>query len=131
VPVLGLSEAGLEFVTVRHLATLATLRGDGTPHVTPVGFTWDADAGLARVICSGTSQKARNAERDARVAITQVDGRLWLTLEGAAVVSADPDRVHDAEQRYAARYRQPRENPQRVVIEVVVTRMLGTADLRG
>jgi PPOX class probable F420-dependent enzyme len=131
VPVLALSEAGLDFVTVRHLATLATLRADGTPHVTPVGFTWHADTGLARVICSGASQKARNAERDARVAITQVDGRHWLTLEGTAVVSADPDRVADAVRRYAGRYRQPRVNPQRVVIEVAVTRMLGTADLRG
>jgi hypothetical protein len=38
----------VEFVTVRHLATLTTLRPDGSPHVVPVGFTWDADAGVAR-----------------------------------------------------------------------------------
>ena len=53
-----LSTAGLEFVTERHLATLTTLRADGSPHVTPVGFTWDETAGCAYVICSGTSRKA-------------------------------------------------------------------------
>ena len=125
----SLSPEGLEFVTVRHLATVSTLRRDGTPHVTPVGFTWDAEAGLARVICSGRSQKARNVERDPRVAICQVDGRLWLALEGRATVVADPERVRDAERRYAQRYREPRENPARVVIEIAVGRLLGSASL--
>ena len=32
----------LDFLTERHLATLTTLRRDGTPHVVPVGFTYDA-----------------------------------------------------------------------------------------
>src|SRR5690606_37891896 len=37
------------FVTERHLATLTTLRPDGTPHVVPVGFTWDPAAGVLRI----------------------------------------------------------------------------------
>ena len=37
----------------------------------------------------------------------------------------DPQSVRDAEQRYAARYRVPRANPQRVVIEIAVDRVLG------
>ena len=32
----------LDFLTERHLATLTTLRRDGSPHVVPVGFTYDA-----------------------------------------------------------------------------------------
>ena len=39
--------------------------------------------------------------------------------------------VTDAEQRYAARYRIPRPNPQRVVIEVTVTRVLGSDSFTG
>ncbi|MFG1923431.1 pyridoxamine 5'-phosphate oxidase family protein [Cryptosporangium sp. NPDC048952] len=120
-----LPPAALEFLTVRHLATLTTLRPDGSPHVTPVGFTWDADAGLARVICSGPSRKARNAAVTKRAALCQVDGGYWLTLEGAVEVVSDPARVADAERRYAARYRQPRENPLRVVLEITVTTVLG------
>lgn len=124
-----LTEEGLAFLSDRYLATLTTLRADGTPHVTPVGFTWDADAGLARVICSGTSQKARNAAGQGRAALCQVDGRRWLTLEGPVRVSDDPARVADAVARYAERYRPPRENPARVVLEVTVERLLGTPAL--
>jgi F420H(2)-dependent biliverdin reductase len=58
--------------------------------------------------------------------VCQVDGRRWSTLEGRAVVRREPEVVADAERRYAARYRQPRVNPQRVVIEIRVTRALGT-----
>ncbi|MQA36382.1 pyridoxamine 5'-phosphate oxidase family protein, partial [Modestobacter roseus] len=75
------------FLTERHLATLTTLRADGTPHVVPVGVTFDPGTGTARVITSGTSVKARNvrAGQD-RVAVCTVDGRRWATLEGTAVV---------------------------------------------
>lgn len=124
-----LTDEGRAFLADRYLATLTTLRADGTPHVTPVGFTWDADTGLARVICGGASQKARNAARSGRAALCQVDGRRWLTLEGAVRVSDDPERVADAVARYAARYRPPRVNPSRVVLEVTVDRLLGTAAL--
>ncbi|GAA0745395.1 PPOX class F420-dependent oxidoreductase [Dactylosporangium roseum] len=115
-----------EFWAERHLCTLATLRRDGTPHVVPVGATYDPATGIARVLTSGTSQKVRNVRNNPRVAITQVDGRRWSTLEGTAVVDTDPEVVRDAEERYARRYRQPRVNPARVVIMVTVTRVLGT-----
>lgn len=118
------------FWTERHLCTLSTVRRDGTPHVTPVGATVDLDSGLARVICSRTSQKARNVVRagedGAPVTLCQVDGRRWSALEGRAVVRDDAESVADAERRYARRYRTPRENPRRVVLEIRVTRALGT-----
>jgi F420H(2)-dependent biliverdin reductase len=116
----------LAFLTERHLATLTTLRADGTPHVVPVGVTYDAATRTARVITSGGSAKARHVrEGQRRVAVCQVDGRRWVTLEGSAVVRDDPAAVADAEARYARRYRQPRENPARVVLEISVDRMLG------
>jgi PPOX class probable F420-dependent enzyme len=116
----------LAFLTERHLATLTTLRADGSPHVVPVGMTYDAATGTARVITSGTSAKARHVrEGGSRVAVCQVDGRRWLTLEGTAVVRDDAAAVRDAEERYAQRYRRPRENPARVVLEISVDRVLG------
>src|SRR4051812_33140450 len=119
-----------EFWTERHLCTLTTVRADGTPHVVPVGVTVDVEAGVARVITSGGSHKVRHVlaggEGGAAAAVCQVDGRRWSTLEGRAVVRREPEVVADAERRYAARYRQPRVNPQRVVIEIRVTRALGT-----
>jgi PPOX class probable F420-dependent enzyme len=118
----------LELLTERHLATLTTLRADGSPHVVPVGVTFDAATATARVITSGTSAKARHVRAgQKRVAVCQVDGRRWITLEGTAVVRDDPASVADAVERYARRYRQPRENPARVVIEISVDRVLGNA----
>lgn len=120
-----LSPEALEFLRVRHLATLTTQRRDGSPHVTPVGFTWDAEGLVVRVITSRTSQKAVNSARGGRAAVCQVDGRHWLTLEGSTRVVDEADAVADAERRYAARYREPRPNPQRVVVEIAVDRVLG------
>jgi PPOX class probable F420-dependent enzyme len=117
------------FWTERRLGTLVTLREDGTPHVVPVGVTVDVEEGLARVICRGGSQKARNVAAagpgGARVAVSQAEGRRWSTLEGVAVIRDDPESVRDAERRYAARYRVPRVNPERVVVEIRVDRVLG------
>jgi len=116
----------LTFLEQRHLATLTTLRPDGTPHVVAVGFTWDADAGLARVITNGTSRKVAHVRRGSpRAVVAQVDGARWLSLEGVPTVSDDPDRVAEAVRRYAGRYRQPAVNPARVVIEITVDRVLG------
>ena len=120
----------LEFLRERHLATLTTLRPDGTPHVVAVGFTWDDGARLVRVITNGPSRKARNvAAGSARAVVAQVDGRRWLSLEGVPVVSDDPERVAEAVRRYAGRYREPSANPTRVVLEIAVDRVLGSAGL--
>lgn len=117
----------LAFWTERHLCTLTTLRTDGSPHVVPVGATFDAATMTARIITGGGSVKVRNVEAatDARVAVCQVDGRRWSTIEGTARISRDDDEIADAVQRYAARYRQPRVNPERVAIVIAVRRLLG------
>ena len=126
-PRVSLSPDALAFVAERHLATLTTLRPDGSPHVVAVGFTWDDEAGLARVITFAPSRKARNllAAPGARAAVCQVDGRRWLTLEGPAVATDDPVRVAEGVRRYAERYRPPKEREDRVVIEIAVDRALG------
>ena len=123
--VAALPAAALEFMAARHLATFTTLRPDGTPHVVPVGFTWDDEAKLARVITGRDTRKARNVAAGSRAALCQVEGWRWITLEGPARIVEDPASVADAVQRYAVRYRAPRENPQRVVLEVSVDRVLG------
>ena len=122
--------AYLAFWRERHLCTLTTLRPDGTPHVVPVGVTYDPEAGLARVITNKSSRKAGNVRaagpEGATVAVCQADGGRWATLEGLARVYEDRERVADAERRYAERYgREPRPNPERVVIEIALTRALG------
>src|SRR3712207_5620366 len=116
----------LALLTARRLARLTTLRAASGPHVVPVGGTYDAATRTARVITPGRSAKARHVRGGrSRVAVCQVDGRRWVTLEGTAVVRDEPAAVADAEARYARRYRTPRENPARVVLEISVDRVLG------
>lgn len=119
----------LTFLRERHLATLTTLRPDGSPHVVAVGFTWDDEAGLARVITFASSRKARNvaAAPGSRAVVCQVDGGRWLSLEGPAHLRTDPALVEEAERRYAQRYRLPGERADRVAIEITVDRILGRA----
>jgi PPOX class probable F420-dependent enzyme len=115
------------FVRERHLATFTTVRADGSPHVAPVGFTWDEDAGLVRIITFASAAKVRHlaGSDEPRVAVCQVSGGRWLTFEGAATVTDDPARVAEAVQRYATRYRPPSDRPDRVAIEITVNRVLG------
>ena len=118
-----------QFWAERHLCTLTTLRPDGRPHVVPVGATLDAEHGLVRVIASRSSLKVRHigaaAPAGAPVAVCQVDGRRWTTVEGTALVSDRATDVAEAERRYALRYRIPRPNPKRVVVLIRIERMLG------
>ncbi|MEU9339065.1 TIGR03618 family F420-dependent PPOX class oxidoreductase [Streptomyces sp. NPDC048290] len=119
----------LSFWRERHVCTMTTIRPDGTPHVVPVGVTYDPGTRLARVITDRATAKARYVAaagaEGARVAVCQVDGRRWATLEGRAVVRDEPEQVAEAERRYAERYRTPSVNPTRVVIEITVTRATG------
>ena len=127
---LGMSiERGAEFAefwSERHLCTLSTVRADGTPHVVPVGVTLDRVNGIARVITDGGSWKVRHVRKAGYATVCQVDGRRWSSLEGPAVVKEDAESVAEAVELYAQRYRQPRVNPTRVVIEIQVQRVTGT-----
>lgn len=127
-------EALLDFWTERHLCTLTTLRPDGRPHVVPVGAAVDLERECAWIITRQGSRKVRNlltAGPDAPIAVCAVDGGRWSTLEGLATVTHDVDDVARACERYAARYREPKPNPERVAIRINVARFLGSAGLIG
>ena len=120
------------FVTERHLATLTTLRPDGTPHVVPVAFTWDDEQRVLRITTRVSSRKVRHVEAwldrglPARVAVCQVDGGRWLTFEGEAIVVRDAAEVAEAVRRYARRYRPLQHDDRRVVLRVAVDRVMGS-----
>jgi F420H(2)-dependent biliverdin reductase len=115
----------LEFLRDRHLATLTTLRVDGSPHVVPVGFGYSHDERLVRIITFADSQKALNAARGGRGAVSQVDGSRWMTLEGDCRLVTDHAGVAAAVAAYTTRYQAPRERLDRVAIEIAVDRIMG------
>ncbi|MBB5933847.1 pyridoxamine 5'-phosphate oxidase family protein [Streptomyces zagrosensis] len=114
----------------RHLCTFTTPRPNGTPHVAPVGVTYDPEARTAWIICRKTSTKVANViaagPAGAPVAVCQLEGRRWATLEGRATVRTDAESIAEAVRRYAERYgRMPRPNPERVAIKISLTRGMG------
>lgn len=117
------------FLTERHLASLTTLRADGSPHVVPVGFSYDAHAGEVRIITFDGCQKVANARRGGRAAVSQVDGGRWVTLEGTIRATTNTDEVVAAVAGYAARYRPPKDRPDRVALIISVDRILGSRAL--
>ena len=122
-----LTDEMLAFLAERRLATLTTLRGDGSPHVVPVGFGYDPAEQRVRIITPAGSQKAVNAGRGGRAAVSQVDGARWLTLEGRVRLVTDPEGVARAIAAYTERYQEPRPRDDRVAIEIDVDRVLGRA----
>ena len=123
----NITDEMLAFLSEYHLASLTTLRRDGSPHVVPVGFSYDAELHVVRIITFPSSVKYKNALRGGRAVVSQVDGGRWLSLEGTVTGTDDPTCVAAAVAGYAARYRQPGEREDRVAIEIVVDRVLGRA----
>lgn len=121
-----LPEEVLAFLAERQLATLSTQRPDGSLHVVPVGFGYDAASRTARIITFEGARKARNLEGGGgRAVLCQLDGGRWLTLEGRGRVVSDAEGVARAVEAYAARYDAPGEREGRVAIEIAVERMMG------
>ena len=115
----------LAFWRERHLCSVTTLRADGSPHVVPMGIALAPAGDVAWGITSGTSRKVAHLRADPRIAVSQVDGRRWSTIEGTAEVLEDPASVAEAVATYAGRYRRPGENPERVAVRITVGRVIG------
>lgn len=94
------------FVTAgTRLAHIALTRHDGRPHVTPICFVLDGDE-LAFALSPG-SVKGKSLARDRRVALCVSDERQpysFVTVEGEARVSAEPDQIRHIGAGIARRY---------------------------
>jgi PPOX class probable F420-dependent enzyme len=93
-------------VDPKHLAVLAehrwgvlaTLKSDGRPQLSNVGYAWDADAGLVRVSVTDSRAKTRNLRRDPRVTlhVASKDFWTWVAVEGTAELTPVAEDPHDA-----------------------------------
>jgi PPOX class probable F420-dependent enzyme len=87
------------------LAHVALTRADGRPHVTPVCFILDGDE-LAFALSPG-SVKGKSLTRDARIAVCVSDERQpygFVTIEGEARTSAEPEQIKHVGTGIAGRY---------------------------
>jgi len=126
-----LSRKGLDFVMGKHFAALSTIHRDGSPHTTPIWYTYDD--GKFIVNTSLDRVKVKNVMRDDRVALLVHEGYSYLLIEGRARIAKERDPLKDIE-RLAVRYQGEAEGrkaarnnywkQERVSIEVVPTKFV-------
>ena len=88
----------LAFVAENRWGVLATIKHDGRPQLSNVGYAFDADAGLVRVSVTADRAKTRNLERDPRASlhVTSPDFWTWVVVEGTAELTPAAADPHDA-----------------------------------
>ena len=86
----------LSVVAENRWGLLATIRGDGRPQLSNVGYAWDD--GLIRISVTADRAKTRNLQRDPRLVLHVQGGDLWTwaAVEGTAELSPVAADPHDA-----------------------------------
>jgi PPOX class probable F420-dependent enzyme len=126
-------EAALDFVRTQHHAVLATLKGDGTPQLSPVTLGVD-DAGHVVISTRQAAYKVRNIRRDPRVWLCGFPdtffGR-WVQIEGTTDIVELPeamDGLVDYYRRISGEhpdwddYRTAMETQQRVLLRITISK---------
>lgn len=122
-----------EVVREQHRAVLATIRGDGTPQMSPVLVAVD-DQGHVLVSTRETALKVRNLRRDPRSWLCVLpDGFFgrWVQIEGRTEIVSLPaamDGLVDYYRRVSGEhdnwddYRAAMQREQRVLLRIELTR---------
>ena len=94
---MALTDAHREFLTAHSLATLATLKRDGRPQLSQVGYHFDAATETFRVSITGNRAKFKNLRRDPRATLMVAGGRWeFLVVDGDATLGEITTEAHDA-----------------------------------
>ena len=85
----------LGFLAENKWGVLATIKHDGRPQLSNVGYAYDSEQQLFRVSVTDSRAKTRNLRTDPRVTlhVASKDFWTWVAVEGTAVltpVAADP-----------------------------------------
>ncbi len=125
------------FLREPRIAHIATLRPDGSPHVTPVWHHFDGERVI--VVCEQSAVKLRNLRRDPRVSICIANDEepyRYVLVDGTAAISEDriPELVHSMAVRYMGQEEGERytdrvlEELRFSVITITPTKVLGWVD---
>jgi PPOX class probable F420-dependent enzyme len=129
------------FLAGRHFCVLATLKRDGRPQLSTIGFVYDPGTRTVSASVTDGRAKTANLRRDPRASLHAAsdDGWTYVVAEGAAELSpvaADPhDETADAlvavyralsgEHPDWAEFRQAMVDEQRLVLRIHVDRVYG------
>ena len=123
-----------EFLRSNHRAVMATFRRDGTPQMSPITVTADAD-GYAVVSSRETAMKVKNLRRDPRAWICVIPdpfyGVPFVQVEGDVTIVDLPEAMEGLVDYYRSisgehpdwdDYRAAMVRDQRVLIKLALTR---------
>lgn len=91
---MALTDGHRAFLAAHTLASLATLKRDGRPQLSQVGYRFDPATDTARVSITATRAKFKNLQRDPRATLMVAGGRWeYVVADGDATlgsVTTDP-----------------------------------------
>jgi PPOX class probable F420-dependent enzyme len=122
-------------------AALVTLKRDGRPQISNVGYAYDDEAGLVRISLTDDRAKTRNLRRDPRASlyVTEANWRAYRVVEGTVrltpvAAAADDATVEELVDLYRtiagehpdwAEFRQAMVEEKRLVAHLTVERHYG------
>ncbi len=88
----------LEFVAAQNWGVLAAVKDDGRPHLSNVGYAYDAAEQLVRISITEGRVKTRYLRADPRVTlhVASKDFWTWVAVEGTAELTPVAAEPHDA-----------------------------------
>ena len=88
----------LDFAAGQHRGVLVTLKRDGRPQLSNIGYTLDRGGLVARVSVTADRARTRNLQRDPRASlhVTSPDFWTWVVLDGDARLTPVTTDPHDA-----------------------------------
>ena len=123
----NLNEKQAKLLLEPNIAVVATIRPDGTPHVTPTWVDWDGEHVLINT-AEGRS-KPKYLRRDPRVRVFVLDPDdpfNWVSVTGAAELTHEgaEEHIHKLSHKYRGQdYDNPKE-PRRILVRITPERVL-------
>jgi PPOX class probable F420-dependent enzyme len=117
----GLTEEQARLFKEPNLATVATIRRDGSAQLTPVWIDWDGE----NVVFNTAEGRAkpRNIRRNPLVSVQVVDPKdeyRWVSLTGLAEIQEEGavEHIHELSRRYRGRDYDLTPGQQRLIVRV-------------
>ena len=116
-----------EFLSTRAFGSLNSIDKTNNLHTAVVGFHFDKNKKIIRIISQKKSIKVKNIIQNNNVSLSQIRDNKWLSFIGTATIKYDQESIKLASDAYTLRYEKPSENPDRIAIEISVKKILGNA----
>lgn len=88
----------ISLLTPTGTAALVTLKRDGRPQISNVGYAYDEEAGIIRISLTDDRAKTRNLRRDPRASlyVTEPNWRAYRVVEGTVALTPVAETPDDA-----------------------------------